>query len=254
MRTLVTGASRGIGRAIALHLAASRPVVAVVRRSEDARSLLDESQGAIASIELELTDREARARIIGEAERSFGPIDALVHAAGLGEHRALADIDPAQIDRLLEVNVVAGLALARGLALSIRARGARGSFLFFSSTLATRPAAGTIVYSMTKGAVASMTRALALELAADGIRVNALAPGVVDTDMVRAPRLAPGEPMPSGEARRAREEEQLAALARLHPIGRVGTASELAVAAAYLLDAEFATGSILTLDGGLSLA
>jgi NAD(P)-dependent dehydrogenase (short-subunit alcohol dehydrogenase family) len=110
------------------------------------------------------------------------------------------------------------------------------------------------VYAITKGAVSSMTRALAIELAPARIRVNAIAPGVIDTEMVRAPRLAPGESMPVGEARKAREDAQIAELARLHPLGRVGTALELADAAAFLLEAPFATGTIFTLDGGLSLA
>jgi NAD(P)-dependent dehydrogenase (short-subunit alcohol dehydrogenase family) len=99
-----------------------------------------------------------------------------------------------------------------------------------------------------------MTRALAIELAPARIRVNAIAPGVIDTEMVRAPRLAPGEPMPVGEARKAREDAQIAELAKLHPLGRVGSVEELADAAAFLLEAPFATGTIFTLDGGLSLA
>jgi NAD(P)-dependent dehydrogenase (short-subunit alcohol dehydrogenase family) len=125
--------------------------------------------------------------------------------------------------------------------------------LFVTSTLADRPAPTTTVYGATKGALTSMTRTLALELAPDRIRVNALAPGVIDTDMVRAPRLAPGEAMPEGDARRAREEAQLAELARLHPIGRVGRPEEVAEAADFLLHAQFATGTVLVLDGGLSL-
>ncbi len=254
MRTLVTGASRGIGRATALRLARDRPVVALVRRAEDGRSLADESAGRIVSLRADLLARAERARVVADAERAFGPIDALVHAAAIAEHRPLADVDLASVDRHLELNVIAGLELAQALAGSLRARGAPGSLLFFSSTLAERPARATSVYALTKGAVASMTRALAIELAEAGIRVNAIAPGVIDTDMVRAPRLCRGERMPEGDERRDRERAQLDALARLHPLGRLGRAEEVAEAAAYLLDAAFATGTILTLDGGLSLA
>lgn len=253
-RVLVTGASRGIGRAVALRLAREAHVIAVVRRTSDARALAEISGGRIASLELDLSDRTARARLIHDAERSFGPLDGLVHAAGLGEHRPLPEVDHAQLDRHLELNVIAGFDLAQALAASLRARGAEGSLLFFSSTLAERPAPTTSVYALTKGAVSSMTRALALELAPDRIRVNALAPGVIDTDMVRAPRLQPGEVMPEGAARAARERAQLEALAALHPLGRVGSVEELADAAAFLLRARFATGTVLTLDGGLSLA
>ncbi len=253
-RVLVTGASRGIGRAIAMRLSKDAQVVAIVRKDGDARALADASGGRIGSLVLDLADRSARARVIADAERSFGPIDGLVHAAGLGEHRPLEAVDHAQLDAHLELNVIAGFDLARALARSLRARGAEGSLLFLSSTLAERPAPTTSVYAITKGAVSSMTRALAIELAPARIRVNAIAPGVIDTEMVRAPRLAPGESMPVGEARKAREDAQIAELARLHPLGRVGTALELADAAAFLLEAPFATGTIFTLDGGLSLA
>lgn len=253
-RVLVSGASRGIGRAIALRLSEDAHVIAIVRKPDDARSLSDASGGRIASLALDLSDRAARARVVEHAERSFGPIDGLVHAAGLGEHRRLADVDHAQLDRHLELNVVAGFDLAQSVVRSLRSRREAGSLLFLSSTLAERPAPTTSVYAITKGAVSSMTRALAIELAPDRIRVNAIAPGVIDTAMVRAPRLAEGEAMPEGDALRAREDAQIAALAKLHPIGRVGRVDEIADAAAFLLHAELATGTILTLDGGLSLA
>lgn len=252
-RWLVTGASRGIGRAIALRLATRASVIATVRSDDDARSLALESGGRIASLRVELSDRAARARVVPDAERSFGPLDGLVHAAGLGEHRLLEHVDHAQMDRHFEVNVFAALDLVQSLARSLRGRRAAGSVLLVTSTLADRPAPGTTVYGATKGALTSMTRTLALELASDRIRVNALAPGVIDTDMVRTPRLAPGEAMPVGEARVAREAAQLAELARLHPIGRVGRPEEVAEAADFLLHAEFATGTVLVLDGGLSL-
>lgn len=252
-RYLVTGASRGIGRAVALRLAARAEVVAVVRTSADARALSDASGGRIGSLLVDLADRDARARLVGDCERSFGPLDGLVHAAGLGEHRRLEAIDRAQVDRHFEVNVFAALELAQHLAASLRARAASGSIVFVTSTLAERPAPGTAVYAATKGALGSLTRALALELAPDRIRVNALAPGVIDTDMVRAPRLAPGEAMPEGAARKEREEAQLRELASLHPLGRVGRPDEAAEAIDFLLHASFATGTVLTLDGGLSL-
>jgi NAD(P)-dependent dehydrogenase (short-subunit alcohol dehydrogenase family) len=253
-RCLVTGASRGIGRAIALRLSHQAHVIALVRKEHDARALAEASGGRIGALLLDLADRSARARVLADAERSFGPIDALVHAAGLGEHRPLEAVDHAQLDAHLELNVVAGFDLARELAASLRRRAAAGSMLFVSSTLAERPAPTTSVYAITKGAVSAMTRALAIELAPDRIRVNAVAPGVIDTDMVRAPRLAPGEAMPVGAAREVREAAQLAQLAKLHPLGRIGTVEELADAAAFLLEAPFATGTIFTLDGGLSLA
>lgn len=235
-RILVTGASRGIGRAIAESLAATAQVVAVVRNETDGERLRTDSNGRIEYVLLELTNRQQRAFALQEAESRFGPIDAFVHAAGLGEHRAIADTNDAQIERLFEVNVFAGIDLARQFVHASRDRGAPGSVVFITSTLAERPAPMTSIYSATKGALVSFTKALAIELAAEQIRVNAVAPGIIDTDMIRT------------------RGDDLTSLAKLHPIGRMGHAHEVADAVAYLLRAEFATGTILTLDGGLSLA
>lgn len=253
-RYLVTGASRGIGRATALRLAREADVVALVRSGRDAESLEAQGDGAIVSLRADLGDRSARACLVSDAERAFGPIDGLVHAAGLGEHRPIEAVDYAQIDRLFEVNVFAAIDLVRALVVALRARRAReGAVVLIGSTLAERPASTTSVYAATKGAIAALTKNLALELAPERIRVNAVAPGVIDTDMVRTLRLRPGEAMPEGEARVLRERAQMDELARLHPLGRVGTADEVAEAIAFLLDAEFATGTVLTLDGGLSV-
>ena len=125
--------------------------------------------------------------------------------------------------------------------------------MVLSSTLAMRPAPTTIAYAASKAALIAMVKAAALELAPDGIRVNAVAPGVVETDMTRALRLAPGEPMPLGEEHEARVAAQLDALRRLHPLGRLGTPEEIAEAITFVLDAAWATGSVLTIDGGLTM-
>jgi NAD(P)-dependent dehydrogenase (short-subunit alcohol dehydrogenase family) len=122
-----------------------------------------------------------------------------------------------------------------------------------SSTLSTRPAPSTVGYAGTKAALEATTRGLAKELSARQIRVNAVAPGVVDTDMVRQPRVAPGTRAPQGAERDRVVAEQLEALAYLHPLGRLGSAAEVAEAIVQVLDAEWMTGSVVTLDGGLSL-
>ena len=97
--------------------------------------------------------------------------------------------------------------------------------------------AGTSVYAATKGAIVALARTLAIDLA-PRVRVSCIAPGAVDTEMIRAPR----------------SEESLRELAALHPVGRIGTADEIAEAAEYLLEARFATGTQLVLDGGLTAA
>ncbi len=121
-----------------------------------------------------------------------------------------------------------------------------GAIVHVASTLGVRSAPGTTAYAATKAALLSVTRTLALELAADKVRVNAVLPGVVDTDMVRVPRV---EVAP--EEAPALIEKQLAELRELHPIGRLGEPEDVAAAVCYLLDASWVTGAALEVDGGL---
>jgi NAD(P)-dependent dehydrogenase (short-subunit alcohol dehydrogenase family) len=121
-----------------------------------------------------------------------------------------------------------------------------------ASTLGIAPAKRTGVYAATKGAVIAMTKALAVELAPIGVRVNAIAPGIVDTEMTRALRLERGEAIPRGDERTRREDEQMAAFARMHPIGKVARPTDIAAGILYLLDAQMAAGTVLVLDGGLT--
>jgi NAD(P)-dependent dehydrogenase (short-subunit alcohol dehydrogenase family) len=114
-----------------------------------------------------------------------------------------------------------------------------------ASTLALAPAPLTAAYAASKAALISVARSLAIELGPRGVRVNAVAPGVVDTEMIRAPR--PGEDSAAAVAAR------LERLRRLHLLGRLGSPVDVAEAVLYLLCAPYVTGTILTLDGGLSL-
>jgi 3-oxoacyl-[acyl-carrier protein] reductase len=138
-------------------------------------------------------------------------------------------------------------------AVADRMRGRGGAIINVSSTLSERVARFTAAYAATKAGLNALTRSLALELAPHGIRVNAVLPGGVDTDMLRAPRLRPGEVL--GEAELSeRVESQLAALRALHPLGRLGTPAEVASVIVATLDQEWQTGSLITIDGGLSLS
>jgi 3-oxoacyl-[acyl-carrier protein] reductase len=126
----------------------------------------------------------------------------------------------------------------------MRRRG-QGAIVFIASTLVERAAKLTAAYAASKAAVVSAARSLALELAPQ-VRCNVVAPGLVDTDMIRASRS--GQPL--GEAELAAQLESLRAL---HPLGRLGRPEEVADAVCFLLRSEWITGSVLTVDGGLSL-
>lgn len=246
---LVTGASRGIGRAVAEALARRGERVAGVARFDREGEL---PPAGVERVALDLSSAEGAERAVDEAERAVGPITNMVLAAGVAEHAPIEEVDVARIERHFAINVRAPMLLCRDLARRAKERGAGASIVLVASTLGIAPAKRTSVYAATKGAVIAMTKALAVELAPAGVRVNAIAPGIVDTEMTRRLRLEPGETMPTGEERARREEAQMRAFAGFHPIGKVGRPEDVAAGILYLLDAPSAVGTILVLDGGLT--
>ncbi len=254
-RAIVTGASGGIGLATSALLSQRGVQVAGIARfgDEAARAAFLAATGGRGEIlPLDLARVEDCERAVALAEERIGACDWLVCAAGIAEHVELARVDAVSLDRHHAINVRAPFLLARDFGLALRARGQRGAIVMLASTLGIAPAPTTSMYATSKGAVIAMTKALALELAPDGVRVNAIAPGVIETGMTRAPRLAAGEPAPIGDEARARGDAQIRELAKLHPIGRVGRPEEVAEGILYLLSAELAVGTILVLDGGLT--
>ncbi len=178
----------------------------------------------------------------------MGGLDALICSAGIARHQPLVEVDEATLRQTFEVNLFAPFLLARDAARAMT----DGVMIFVTSTLVDRPAPSTSAYAASKGALTALTRALALELAPH-IRVAAVSPGLVDTAMARELRLHPGEELPTGQGLRARLGRQLEDMKALHPLGRLGEPGEVADAILYLLDASWSTGTVLTLDGGLSL-
>jgi len=244
-RVLVTGASRGIGRAVVERLVAEgRRVVAVARGKVD----LGIPPSRVAWLQADLT---IEADVVARACEPFGGLDGLVHAAGVAPHAPLDAITDAQLEETWNLHVRAALKLTQQLAARWRTEAREGSIVHVASTLGLRPAAGTLAYSASKAALIALTKPAAPELA-PGIRVNAVAPGLVDTDMTRTLRLAPGEPMPTGEEHARRLEAQLESMRALHPLGRLGTPEDVADSIVYLLDASWVTGTVLTVDGGLT--
>lgn len=246
---IVTGASRGIGFATAEALAARGDRVAAIARFERGSEHVAKFADPLA---LDLSRVEHAERAIASAEALVGHCDAMVLAAGVAEHAAIEEVDAARIDRHFSLNVRAPLLMCRDFAARVRARGTPAAIVMVASTLGIAPAKRTSVYAATKGAVIAMTKALAVELGPFGIRVNAVAPGLIDTEMTRALRLEQGETMPIGEERTRRECEQMRAFAALSPLGRVGRPHDVAAAILYLLDAKIATGTVLVLDAGLT--
>lgn len=250
-RVVVTGGGSGIGLAVATAIVEGGGAVVVVgRRREPLEAFAARYPKRAFALPCDLSQPAARSGLLDRAAALLGGITGLVHSAGTVVHQAFGHIDEAALREQLELNLVAPLRLGEE-ALTVLPRG--GAMVFVSSTLAHRPLPTSAAYSAAKAGMLSAMRALALAGAERGIRANAVVPGVVDTDMIRALRLRPGEAEPSGADRSARIDAQLDSLRSLHPLGRLGAPADIADAVLHLLRAPWTTGAELTVDGGLLL-
>ncbi|TDD83053.1 SDR family oxidoreductase [Actinomadura darangshiensis] len=223
---LVTGAARGIGAAIAQALAEAGATVWSLDRdpSPSGRALIGD-----------VRDPELPARVLDET----GGVDHLVLAAGIQVRTAGAEIAEDDWQRLADTNLGGTYRMIRAAVPHLRRRGG-GSVLAVSSMSADRAVAGIVPYGTTKAAVSHLIRGLAVELGADGIRLNGIAPGYVRTAMT--------EPLLADEARAARIRERI-------PLGDLADPAEMAGPALFLLSgaARYVTGQILAVDGGYAL-
>ncbi|MEU4085893.1 glucose 1-dehydrogenase [Streptomyces aureus] len=240
--TIVTGGSRGIGAATCARLVADGHdvVVGYVRDEEAAErtaAAVREAGARALAVRVDTSEEAAVERLFDLAADGLGPVTGLVNNAGVtGPLGRLADADPADLRRVVEVNVLGALLCARRAARSMAASGG-GAIVNVSSAAATLGSPGEFVhYAASKAAVDALTTGLAKELGPQGIRVNAVAPGMIDTEM----HAAMGDP---GRAQRA---------AASIPLRRVGAAEEIAAAIAWLLspDASYTTGAVLRVSGG----
>lgn len=242
---LVTGGGRGIGAATARLAAARGYAVAInyLQGRASAEALVAEiaaAGGKAVALQGDCADEAAAARLFDEAERLLGPVTALVNSAGrTGRASRLDEADPQDIRATIDLNVT-GLILATREAirrLSTRFGGPGGAIVNLSSAAATLGSSGEFVwYAASKAAVDAFTIGVAREVAADGIRVNAVAPGLIDTEIHAA----------AGRPDRVRQ------LAPGVPLQRAGGAEEVARPILWLLsdEASYVTGAILRIGGG----
>jgi meso-butanediol dehydrogenase/(S,S)-butanediol dehydrogenase/diacetyl reductase len=234
---IVTGAARGIGEGIATRFSEEGAKVLLV----DVLPLVEETAKRLGQVALaqSVTDRDAGARIAEAALSSFGRIDVLVNNAGVGGSKRLMDSDDALIDRIIDTNLASMLRITRAIVPHLPKPG--GRIVNTSSVFGLVGYPGTTAYAVAKAGVAQFTRQIAGELAPDGIRVNAVAPGVIETAMTET-RLK--DPL--------YRQLQVAGT----PMERVGHPVDIAGPVAFLAsdDAAFVTGVVIPVDGGFLAA
>ena len=237
---IVTGASRGIGEAIARTFAAHGAKVVLSARKIDALQAVADSIGGKA-VAAHVGKEEDCKRLVAEAVQAFGRVDVLVNNAGTNPYFGpLIDAEGPAWDKTFEVNLKGYFWTAREVARHLVGRNARGSIVNIASVAGLESAPLQGVYAMTKAAVISMTKTLAFELGTAGIRVNAIAPGLVETRLAGA--IINDEGLRDWWTRKA-------------PIGRHGQPEEIAGAALLLASdaGSYLTGQTIVVDGGMTI-
>jgi 3-oxoacyl-[acyl-carrier protein] reductase len=239
---VVTGASKGIGAAIARKFAAegANVVVNYASSSNDAEKVVShitaEGGNAIA-VQGDVSKAEDVARIFKSAAEKFGKVDILVNNAGIYNFGPLEDVTAEEFYRQYNVNVLGTLLAAKEALLYFPAEG--GSIINLSSVVSTGPMSNISIYSSTKGAVDTITKALAVELAPRKIRVNAIAPGLTETEGIDAAGM--------------KGSEFVQGIIAATPLARMGQPDDIARVAVFLAsdDAAWVTGEKITASGGL---
>ncbi len=233
---LVTGGSRGIGRAIALALAEAGAKVAVNYREQGGKAeavaeAIRKSGGCAAAFGADVSLGTAVQSMVHDVEERLGPVDILVNNAGIAAARGLDDITEEHFDRTIAVNLKSAFLCTQAVLPGMRAR--RWGRIVNISSVGARVGASSasVAYGATKAGLEGLTRAYALRLAPEGVTVNAVAPGLIDTDM--------GQPL-----------IEAGVTARI-PVGRPGRGDEIAQAVMMLMGNDYITGQTIAVNGGV---
>ena len=237
---IVTGGTRGIGRAIVFELISSgaKVLFTYLKSDESAGIILDEIKelgGEAEAVKADAKDYGRARMVVEETINKFGHIDILVNNAGIVKDKALMLMDPAEWQDVIDTNLTGYFNMARACIVTLMKQKS-GNIINISSIAGVVGTARQVNYSSSKAGVIGLTKALAKEVAPYNIRVNVVAPGYIDTDMVK-------------DLRNAEE------LSRLIPLGRFGKAEEVAKAVIFLASdrSKYITGQVLKIDGGLAI-
>lgn len=234
---LVTGGTRGIGLVTARVLAEAGATVVLTGRDEAKAKEAAASAGAAAGLALDVTDAKAVAALVRRVAKEHGKLDIVVANAGIMEDALLGMIREELVDTTLSTNVAGTIHTVQAAARAMM-RKKTGAIVVLASIVGEYGSAGQIVYAASKAAVANIARSAAKELGRSGIRVNAVAPGIIETELT------------AGLSEDARTSNIGST-----PLGRLGKPEDVANAIKFLVsdDAAFITGQVLGIDGGLVL-
>jgi 3-oxoacyl-[acyl-carrier protein] reductase len=239
---IVTGGSRGIGRAVSVALAraGAKVVVNYGGNEEAAAETLRQVREAGSDGELarfDVADHDACDTAIGETAKKYGRLDILVNNAGISIDQLLIRIKPDELEKTMSTNLGGALWCSKA-AMRVMMRKRAGRIINISSIVGETGNTGQAVYSASKAALIGLTKTLAREYASRGVTVNAVAPGFIETDMTAS--------LPA---------EVKEAAIKQTPLGRMGTAADIAAAVLYLAsdEAAFVTGQVLRVNGGMQI-
>lgn len=235
---LVTGGSRGIGKAVVERLAGEGAAVAIGYRSaaQEAESIVagvEARGGRAVAVAGDIGQPGAAEQMVKAAHAALGRLDGLVNAAGVGPYRPLTEVDETYVGEIFATNVTGSIMLTKAASAVMPSPG--GRIVHFASRLAYNPIPTSTVYAASKAAVVALTHGFARELGPRGITVNAVAPGVIETDMTTGIIAQRGDQIRS-----------------LTPLGRIGQPDDIAGIVAFLLsdDSRWITGRTILADGG----